>query len=870
VNSSSFTQSNLSQYNVTAKIWFNSTLAGSWINTNFTQNTSLNMSGSYQNTSKYITANLSTPVTTLLNGSYAGYIQYSDAGANGAGWKHRIPVAFNINVPVVVVNESVYNATVRLVENTGTFRRLQFNLSVENRGSSAILQINMSNSSNLSYGTRIINFTMDNYGEFGATNSSAAGSLKWLNATLVINTSYTANTDGVYAGWITFNVTQNRTNNVSVHNIFNVSIEVNLTSVLVVNISQYFTGDAAAYNPYITGNRTQNLTMLVNVTLQNGTVISALDYGMNNSNFTSAFLIERNYTSSTYALQNITNGDTVPCKAAEFCMINASVPANVPGGRYTIFTTAQWNSTLGSSIPGTPVVLTGTGGGYPLVVWAPGIKLTAVNSTSISQGEYVDTYFNFSVTNYGPQTAESGIITMNNLCSHIVVNASTYNYINGTCTITAATSNNYFTIGNLPGNGSACWMTFKIHSNNVSGAQTCGVSPVMNITLDRFGFNNLTEITVGISDTDGTSGGTSTSTGTATPTTSYNRSVQLLSYNTNFNARLGDNMSTTVSVKNTGNATSIIWLSATTNNSAVFTTVDPSFASIAPSATRTFNVYINVSNVSKLGLFLGTFKAYVEGSADTWFESRNFDLRVEATAERKVEINLSYANYTAQLANLTSVFNSMKAGGLADAGNLTKIGELFNRTLDLVARIEAALNASDYATAESLISEMASNLNRIQADMAAAGAASSAIGADFLNSAVFWAVIGIVIAGVAGVLIYMFLPAKSGVSKTKTPTDEGKAGSEPLKVKSGVKSLFRRKEKGEAGRNAKDFDSSLKDYAEYVKSGRSGGKVEYLSSKYAEGYERTNVKWKPGRGLTRVFKRKKQEKLKDFMKKQKK
>lgn len=890
VNGSRLQNQNITIYNVTVKLWFNTTNTTTWIRTNFTEVYPFNqlVRSGLANASRVVSANITVPLTQLINGTYEGYIQYSNAGASGAGWKVRIPIKFQINVPMLVMNNSIYNTTIRIEENTGFHRKRQINISLSNLGSSSLIYA-LNRSYNLSLGSSFINITLDSN---SSTNESggmiAPGENRSINLTLYINTSNTGNTQGLYTGWITFNTTQNNTNNISIHNIFNVSIEVNLTNNLVVNITEYITSSAitdvataSKYNPFVnvTGT-TQNITIIANVSLQNGTVLSDSDlYSMNETNFTSVTMVESNTTTYSVTLTNIRDGGGgTTCKPDGFCMINATIPANVSGGRYNLSITAQFNST--ESINATPVVLSGSGGIYPLTVWAPGLKLTSINtSVDISMGEYIDVYLNVSIINYGPKTADSGIISLNNSCSYVVVNASSYGNYNGTCSLSAVTGNNHFTISSILGNGSGCWAAFKVHSVNVSGAKSCS-SGSINVSTTAPFFNYLNTYIIAIGDTDGSAGGTGATTGgTTTPTYTYNRSVQLLSYNTAYTAKLGENISAAVTVKNTGNTTSIVWLTATTNNSAINTSVAPSFASMGIGNTTSFTVYMNVSNSSRLGLFSGTFKAYVEGYADTWYHSKSFDITVEATYEKKAEINVSYANYTAQLENLTNIFNAIKASGFADIGNLTKVEILFNETTELVERIKAAINSSNYAAAEALMLELASNINRIQTEMATLQASKAGGEQRFMGDVITWIVIGLVIAGAAGVVIYMLLPPKQGYRRIRGFRPFPSKPSKPQKSEQGgtikkIGGMLKRKEKGSAGKGKSkgSEDSSVSEYAEM-----KNGKIEYLTSKYAEGYERALAKkgkrHTAGGAISRIkslFKRspkKKQEKLSDFAKK---
>ncbi len=873
VNSTTFPFSNVSIYSVTVKIRFNATGSNSWVKTNFTEAypyNQLSRSG-LENSSRYVRVNITVPMTEVLNGSYEGFIQYWNSDLSLGGWKVRLPIRFQVSAPMLVINNSIYNTTVRILENIGMFRNRSANITFSNLGSSFIYSLK--NSSNLTHGSSFMNFTIiDSWLNYsgGVVQSNENRSI---NINITINTTSTANTQGVYTGYIIFNVTQNNTNNISIHNIFNINMEVNMTGNLAANMTEYL-GYGGLHNPFVNlTNQTENITMLINVSLQNGTVISDNNYQMNESNFTSITITETNVTTFARSLSSIRPGRINVCGADGFCVVNATLPNGTPGGRYTLSAHVQWNSTMHTDL--SPYVLTGDALLAPLTVWAPGIKIGALNgSLDISMGEYEDRSINVTATNYGPQSASSvGIVAINNTCSYVVVNATSLSgTVNGTCSLSGVTANNHFTVTSIGGNGSVCWMLFKLHSINVSGAKSCSAG---SINISAYGvpfFNYIDTPTVSISDTDGGSGGTSSSSSGSSTTTSYtyNRSVRIMSYNSAYTAKLGENISATVTAKNTGNITSIVWLTATTNNSAITTAVGPSFNSLGAGATGTYTVYMNVSNASRIGLSAGTFKAYVEGYTDTWYDTEPFDFTVESTPERNAEINASFANYTAQLQNLTNIFNAIKASGLADIGNLTRVGELLNASSGIAQSIKDAINSSNYAVAESLIVDLAGRLGRIREELATLESSKAAGEQKFLGDLYVWVVTGLVIAGAAGVVIYMLMPPKQGFrrikglgirkkEKQKKPEKKEKE-SELEKIK---QHILRKGGGKKSSRNKKS--GSTADYAELSK-----GKLDYMTAKYAEGYERALN----GRGgiagrLKSVFKRReqKQERLSDFSKK---
>ena len=744
-----------SLYNVTAYIWVN---ASQWLNVTLSDGSgfiNIRFNGTGADNSIYnLTANLTIPNSSILNGTYKGFIQYNNSG----GWKLRLPISFNVKAGVLSINNMFNESTYSIRDNIYLNHTRTANICINNTGGWKIY-FNITNSSDALFYTGnssyYINFTAQ------LPQNISAGSSDFINITFTLNTSLTGNNQGSYRGWIFFNTINATSSSQSYpYQIFNLSLEINLSDELTVNITE-ITNSLVD----VTENAS-NVTLKLTVDLLNGTRISGNSGGLyleDITNFNSSSSNITNINVTTY-YKNLTNSITSwqsgvePCvTGGDYCFINVTIPNGAVGGTYSVSIPVIWNTSEG--------FLRGVGANSSFVVNDNGLNVTPVTPRSFSVDEERTAYFNASVTNYGPVAANGTIRMQVTAGSNYISSISSDEYgLNCISTKTGATFTMIITENRV------CWYKWKIITKNVS-ADT-GITLSVTATGDNAFNNNITGITLNILDVPTTDGTTDSDTIT-TPTPTYTHTMSITNYEPVIYATLGGTNSTIVVVKHTGNVSSMNVKLNVTGLSNVNTTVSPGSYALSPRNNGAFNVVFNISNSTTLGNHSGTFKAYESGTS--YYATKSFTLIVLSTPERESEINVSYENYTTQFENLTAEFERVRATGFVSEANLTRVGALVNETNSTINDIWAAIDSGDYAAAESLLAGLAAQLNRLRTELSVIQQEEKVAGIEFWGSVYVWLMVGIIIAGAAGLLIYMLLPPGEGyhVGRGYKPKGEG-------------------------------------------------------------------------------------------------
>ncbi len=801
------TNGSLSLYNVTAYIWVNTS---EWLNVTLSNgsaftNIRFNATGK-GNASYNLTANLTIPNSSILNGTYEGFMQYNNSG----GWKLRLPVSFDVTAGVLSINNVFNESTYSIRGNMYLNNTRTANISFNNTGGYPIYY-NATNSSNTLFYTEnssyYINFTAQL-----PPNPINADSGGFINITFTLNTSLTGNTEGSYRGWIFFNTTNATSSSQSYpYQTFNLSLEINLSDELDVNITEITSGSSVN----VTENAT-NVTLKIIVALLNGMVISNNDYLTDITNFNSStssitninVTTGKGYTGLTSSVMDSGEFGGVPCSTLDdYCLINVTIPNGTVGGTYNISIPARWSTGEGN--------LTGFGVNSSFVVNDTGLNVTPLTSKTASKNEGTTWTFNVSVANYGPIEA-TGRITMYELTDEGGATSVAADDRPGTCA--SGRSSNYF-IMSISEN-EVCWFTWRVTITNVSS----NYSATFNVTAQDNAFNNnITGIVLSIKNLPAADGGTpDTGDGTTPPTVTYTHTMSITDYGSEIYAILGTTNSTTVTVKHAGDVSTMTVKLEVTDISNVSITVSPGSYTLSPDNNGVFNVTFNVSNSTTLGNHSGTFKAY-ESDDTSNYVTKSFTLIVLSTLEREGEINVSYEDHIVDFENLTAEFERINATGLVSEANLTRVWVLINDTNNTINDIRAAIESGDYAIAESLLAELAGQLNRVRTELAAIQEEEETAAGEFWSSVWVWVIVGIIIAGVGGLLVYMLLPPGEGYH-----IGYGyKPGGESLwiRIKNKLKHIKGRK-KGEVKEGVGAFKNVFKkEKAESV-------------SRYAEGYER--------------------------------
>jgi hypothetical protein len=794
-------------YDITVKYYINT----NWLSGN---GTSFMLNSSKQpNSSRTFYFNFTVPSqNNVMDGTYKGYVSF---GTN-LGGQLQVPFTANVSTSVLLANNTFNNKTIWIDHNVGDNETINVYIDLNNTGQGDMTFLQSTNSSDkLRYSTYYINFTYD------SPTTILAGGTDSLNVTLSLNTLGTSDVEGIYTGWIYINTSESRP-----YTGFNLTIKVNVTDniLLTVNSVKDFNGDDFVSDP----TTEQNVTIDISVVYLNGTVVN--DLLISNLNISlvepnTSYTIPENHLKKQNASNLLFTGGSY--------LLNISIPGNKSGGWYKVEASADFLRG-GHSFDGTD-------SSKRLLINKPGLYVSlSRTSLSISEGTTSSTYLNMSVMNYGvaQATGKIGLDFTDDRsdCSYITFGRPD------------DADPDYRDDDNNPDfdewewddivinpNGSTGWYRWKFSTANVSADQIC----TLKVNSSNPLLNNKT-FTITIREIEGTDDGSpGTGTGTGdddTPDTEYNYSTLITDYPSRFDVALGGSNSTNITVKNDGNMSTAIKVSVLIND-GITASVTPDSYYIPHGKTRNFTITFNVSNSSTLGEHSGTLKAYV--SLDTTkHDTRTFTFNVLSTTERETEIEDSYLDYSDVFDGLVDNFTAIRDSGLIPATNLSAVEILINDTIQLFLDIKSAIDDGDYATAESLMADINSTINRVKSEIEELEADKETAAAVAAGGLWVWIVVGIIIAAVAGLFVYMMLPAegyslKSGYRPRNVPVSERLAGMgmgrRPASLKDKIKEFFRklfRRNKNNPGKSTKSTGAQKKYASGYQKQGPAGYKFK--------------------------------------------
>ncbi len=740
----------LSYYNITAYVWVSS----NWINSSYIDGSSFNISA---NNSYNVSVNLTIPETQILDGRYEGFIKYNSS----QGWNTILPLSFNVSAGTLIINNTLNNATIRLTDNTGFNRlgasALTLNITFNNTGSYPIYYTNNTSNYTLTKDSNSnITFTVDNW----LPNPINAGSNGKFNISITIDTTLTGNDPGIYRGWIFFNTTNSTLNSSSYpYKNFNLSLEVNLTNLLDVRITNVTTADSD--NSIGTPTTAENVTYLLNVYLINGTRLTdSDDVGTRDlyvENFTTAWMNETNVTTYNTYLSNINQtvqpGTPSSLCDPNYCSVNATVPTNKSGGRYEMSIKVRYNTSIS--------ILEGIGKFKPITISSSGVNLNSSQGYTISSvllTEGATTYVNITATNYGPSIANGNISFAS--CSYATITPLSSGGTN--CSLNRDTSNNrYYNIG-LGANGASCYFAWSVLGNNVSSDSSCtGVL----IWYNEPNLNNVTINTLTVQDEEGdvTTTTVSSSDGndqTATTTTTIVPAVKYLnitSYPSTVSVAQGANKTEKVTVKNIhANITQKVKLTIMTINSTWYSIYPSGEVTIANKSSYTYNVTFMILENETVKDYSGKFFAESSYGGTT----QSFTLKIIPGAKLQSQISVNLSNYQTEIQDLEKELNETKNKNNTEAKNL------FNQLKEKFNQASNYYNQSDYRSAYDLLDDIESLLNQTKTALSGGTIGGKGIGPIDWKGLGKWIIVAVV-AVVAIVLGYLFWPTSGGFKPLK-------------------------------------------------------------------------------------------------------
>jgi hypothetical protein len=688
-----------------------------WIATNYTP---INFSGiNVQNYQNNETVNLNLTIQNeSMNGVYEGYIRY----VSSSNQLINIPITFNVTTSMLVVNNTINSETYRTDEDYGAnlTRTLYFNIS--NPGNYD-LNVSFSDSGNLScYSGSCSGYNASFI--YNSTNFIPANGFSTINVNLTFNSSMPKNT--VYNGWIYVNGTNNTNANLTSHPYsgFTINLRLNLTDLLDVRLD-FRSGD---WSNQIIENSSlnENITIKSDVYYINGTQIP--DNGLAGmSNFTMVWLQEGNVTSNEGKIPasgNLTyysgvaggpwcgSSCSVTWGGDNHYYINATVPANKPGGQYNVYVTTAYSrgsSTFGGTGTNKSLIINNTG--LFMSTNASGCSFgSSCNSNTISLNPGNATTIYVNVSNFGPLAASASIdnITFNESCAGYSISSPT-----GTTGCYAGTvSGNTIPLG-INASSTNCTVYWTVTAASSSaGANACTGNITGYANDDWFNPSGI-NITIAVNNltTTTTPGGTTTPT---TPTTTYN--LEFSKAETLISVQQNSSNSTEVGVKNTGNASQNVTFKLEGINSTWYT-INSTSATIFSGGTAGFRITFTVGK-EEVKDYSGKYNAI----SPTKSIAKNFTLRVLPAPEEKLKINDTLALYKVEMIELETEINQSRDKGMnvtlaeqkleelksniSQAENYTKVGDYFNAN-QLLPTIKSLIDdtTNELSKAKQIVSE---------------------------------------------------------------------------------------------------------------------------------------------------------------------
>jgi len=677
------------------------------------------------NVSLPATVNVSFTATGLAPGQYNGTIMVLNSTNSSKN--------FTVNVTLDVPVNTVMNKTNKGL-NTTAFLNFWLNNSANYN-----INLNVSNSSFLFNLDK--NMTIAGISLAGNTSTSynlAAGNSTLVTVNITTNTANTGNSAGNYAGWMAF---------ASGNNMINVTLIMNLTSELVVTVSNV-TNDTQPSYVTVPGS-------WINITVapkyQNGTIATI----PNDTNFSVAMTHVNSNACGTINLLNTTRVSNDSTGYLIKAYINSTAGGcgynnAVTGGNYTVSVTA------------TDSINTNSGTG----TWAGNFTINdsalsvAVSGTEPSGTKSSGTTVSIipQIYNYGSKDA-TGV---------------TVNYtISGQCSFSSGGSNPLY-IGLVPAWSSG---TTNLTSGSwvflMSGSGTCTITLYGYSTIGTWTTAQYKIISLGVSNDTGSSSSNSNNnnnnnvvapTSSTTPATD----MTIIAWPATTAIVQGASVSVDMKIKNSG-ATSI--QSVTTRVDGI----DASWAAgtmltrITPGQNLTMPIKFTIPADAAVKVY---DIVYVASSANATARA-SAKLTILPSENTKKTINTT-------LTNLTDKYGLLLKQLIGEASKGKNTSTANTTLVDAKKLIDQANNytaAGDWVNANALLTQIQSALNNAETKMSALEG-TSVIGNIDLGQNVYLLVgVGAVAIAIAAVVLWM---TKTGKQLPFSMPSFGKAGAKPV------------------------------------------------------------------------------------------
>ncbi len=247
---------------------------------------------------------------------------------------------------------------------------------------------------------------------------------------------------------------------------------------------------------------------------------------------------------------------------------------------------------------------------------------------------------------------------------------------------------------------------------------------------------------------------TSASASTSTP--SY--SLDITNYQSNFEAVRGETITTSVTVKNTGNSTMTVKLSVN-QPSLESITVAPTENSISSGGSATFSVEMKLPSDIELGEYIGTFKAY-KSDDESVSKEKAFTISVVESIGNKSSATEKYNNYSALFNELKERLDAINNSGVFNESNLTLANSILNEILTLLSQANSSMSSGDYRTAETILETVRQKLEQASEELERLENEQKLLMSANMSGVWLWAFIIIIVAALSGFLYYTFFMQK--------------------------------------------------------------------------------------------------------------
>ncbi len=719
----------MDNYTLAVFVWYP---ASEWIATNYTAMT-FNSTGNNNYTSD-INITLTVPNNTI-NGDFEGFINYTSS----YGSVLEIPIKATANASSLVVNQTLSSSVVKIDENIGFNTTRVLNITLNNTGLYPLSFTVANSSSALWNGNKYINFTY----EVPASPLSAESN-HLINITLNITTITTENTKGIYEGYIYFNSTEARP-----YQGFNLTLRVNLTDALAFSSITIRTRDADEWINKIW--MSEDVTSVFKLFYVNDTNTEVTD--MNTSNITSIWLSNANISyripvSGTLAVSNGTDSGGLYCPIG--CpggsslygnyFVNATVPANIPGGFYEVHLIVNYTRADGYKFNSEGIA-------KYLRVNQTGLNMT-LNTYPSSTNNNTEYRINVTVTNYGLYPSTGAKITLNKWSSLTIQS----NGITNCTTPESAVSTADVNLIAL-GHGESCYISWVVKTGSSAGTGTSTINGTAGAWFGNLSFS--TTISVPSGSTQNSNTGSNQNTNNNQNTDNQNTAtdtfgLKIISYPDEVKVQQNSSKSVNITVNNSGTLD-------LTNVKVFVEGINQSWYSasglqaISKAENKDFTITFNIPASAEPKKYSITFKANSSDSDVSDVKSSYLIVNPDADMQKEIEEKIS--NYNVEYDRIYYLINKTESLG----GNVTEAKVILDNAKVLIDQANSYIQSGNYVEAYALLGQIESYLKDAEAKITAAKPKGSSGGINI------WLIIGIVaFFAVVGLGVYLMLPVPSG------------------------------------------------------------------------------------------------------------